>query len=374
MPTLTVIAGCSGSGKSAVKPILETQLKSHHLVDFDDIGVPEDDDTVWQQTTTEAGLKQLNQQKKPVILLGQVVLGELVASPSFKRFDEVTYIFLDVSDEQRLNRLSSHAPSLCNQDTLNWSAWQRMHVNSLKWQPSVITDNAWQGCQFKQWLSTDSWDELLTVKTIDTTDLSLAQLAHRIHSLLTGRAQVIYLNGPTSVGKSTLTHELQARLPGWFLHLGIDKCIGMMPETANNWQSDESCDGFYWQFEHNQAGQRLAFLQQGALAKAISQSYPKLCVAMLNQGFNLIIDDVSLSLVQFQEWQTMLAPFQATFVGLTASDEVLAKREQARGDRVLGSAIAQNQQVHQGKTYDLVLDMTSLSTKEAASLIIQQCF
>ncbi|MCB0092442.1 MAG: hypothetical protein KDE54_31355, partial [Caldilineaceae bacterium] len=40
---------------------------------------------------------------------------------------------------------------------------------------------------------------------------------------------VIYLNGPSSAGKTSLARALQSLLPGYYLHIGIDMLIEMMP-------------------------------------------------------------------------------------------------------------------------------------------------
>lgn len=42
--------------------------------------------------------------------------------------------------------------------------------------------------------------------------------------------QIIYLNGPSSSGKTTLAKALQHAFEEPFLHVGIDKIIGWMPD------------------------------------------------------------------------------------------------------------------------------------------------
>lgn len=42
-------------------------------------------------------------------------------------------------------------------------------------------------------------------------------------------AQIIYINGPSSSGKTTLAKALQQVFDQPFLHIGIDRVIGMMP-------------------------------------------------------------------------------------------------------------------------------------------------
>lgn len=46
--------------------------------------------------------------------------------------------------------------------------------------------------------------------------------------------QIIYINGPSSSGKTTLAKSLQQEFDQPFLHIGIDRVIGMMPEKINS--------------------------------------------------------------------------------------------------------------------------------------------
>jgi chloramphenicol 3-O-phosphotransferase len=58
--------------------------------------------------------------------------------------------------------------------------------------------------------------------------------------------QIIYSNGPSSVGKTTLAKALQQKLGQPFLHIGIDKVIEMMPDKLNNWEGGAAPLGFSW--------------------------------------------------------------------------------------------------------------------------------
>ena len=50
--------------------------------------------------------------------------------------------------------------------------------------------------------------------------------------------------------------------------------------------------------------------------------------------------------------------------------EVLKKREMARGDRKTGLAESQYESIHEGVSYDLIVNTFSQSTKECARLIL----
>lgn len=50
--------------------------------------------------------------------------------------------------------------------------------------------------------------------------------------------QIIYLNGPSSSGKTTLAKALQHAFEKPFLHVGIGKIIGWIPEKINDWTGE----------------------------------------------------------------------------------------------------------------------------------------
>ena len=57
---------------------------------------------------------------------------------------------------------------------------------------------------------------------------------------------VIYLNGASSTGKTSLRKKLQDIFPNNYLHIGIDTLISMMPQKTNNFCSLSEQEGFYY--------------------------------------------------------------------------------------------------------------------------------
>lgn len=173
-----------------------------------------------------------------------------------------------------------------------------------------------------------------------------------------GIGKVIFINGPSSSGKSTLIKLLQEKLmPEPYMAIGIDKLIGMMPESVNDWVG---CDilhpGFWWQKNLDSKGEEAYSLQLGPYAQKVNSVLKDIVVTMANSGLNVIVDEICLSSESYAKWQDMLAPFQKLYVGVHCATEILEKREMKRGDRMVGSAKAQNKLVHVGKTYDLDID------------------
>lgn len=186
----------------------------------------------------------------------------------------------------------------------------------------------------------------------------------------TNRPLVIFLNGPSSSGKTSLARILQEELkPDPFLHIGIDSLIAMMPEWLNNWEGDAVDEGFCWQVSENDSGQKVAKIQAGPYAHKISQSLKSVVVTLLEDGHNVIVDEVCVFPGSFADWQHTLAPFKTLYVGLTAPIEILEARERARNDRMHGSARAQSTTVHAGNQYHLMLDTGVQSLKFCADAI-----
>ncbi|MCD6055565.1 MAG: hypothetical protein K0R12_527 [Gammaproteobacteria bacterium] len=100
------VGGASGSGKTSIMPYLKELLGNRMGVyDFDDIGVPQGADKKWRQASTEKWLQKLLTQSEDVCLLGQTVLGEILACPSARQIEEIYFCLLDVSDFERVQRL-----------------------------------------------------------------------------------------------------------------------------------------------------------------------------------------------------------------------------------------------------------------------------
>jgi hypothetical protein len=178
---LYFVAGASGSGKTAIMSHLKKILgDSIAAYDFDDIGVPDGADTKWQQKSTEKWLQQLLSDGKDACLLGQIVLGEILACPSAKQIDKVNFCLLDVSDFERIQRLKKRNTSGADQNMLNWSSWLRMHTSNPQWMQHVLKEDCWDKLDFSVWDQLANWDSKAIVKTLDTTGLSTNQVAKSV--------------------------------------------------------------------------------------------------------------------------------------------------------------------------------------------------
>ncbi len=178
------VIGASGSGKSASMQTLKKHLTDYEFFDFDDIGVPEDADKVWRQRSTEAWIQKLiHNPSSKICLFGQMVPGELVACPSFKLLKNVRVLFLDCSEEIRIERLRKRG-SLANQDQLNWSSWLRMHIKDPSWEVRIIENDSARKLDFSVLKNRSDWKGLLEIQKMDTSQMTIEEVSEQISKLI----------------------------------------------------------------------------------------------------------------------------------------------------------------------------------------------
>lgn len=167
--------------------------------------------------------------------------------------------------------------------------------------------------------------------------------------------QIIYLNGPSSSGKTTLSRALQHTFDDLFLHVGIDKIIGWMPEKVNDW-TGEAALGYSWKKSTDPSGNLIQELQIGPYPEKIAKTFQEVVLTLAKMGHHLIIDDVSFGKKQVDEWKELLKDFAVLWIGVNAPLFILEQREKERNNRIVGSARGQFHKVHADANYDLEID------------------
>ena len=163
-------------------------------------------------------------------------------------------------------------------------------------------------------------------------------------------AKIIFLNGTSSSGKSSISKELQICLPEPFWHFASDQFveIGMLPKRVN--------DGGAFDWYLN----RPKFFD----------GFHRCIKALADAGNYLIVEHI----IESQQWfvllQSYLSEHDVFFVGVHCPIEVLRAREKKRGDRSLGEAEFHLQHVHSYGAYDFEIDSSRQSSKESARLIL----
>ena len=181
--------------------------------------------------------------------------------------------------------------------------------------------------------------------------------------------QIIYLNGPSSSGKTTLAKALQEAFETPYLHVGIDKIIGWMPEKFNDWTGNSAPMGYSWKEGQDASGALIQELQTGPYGKKIEETFLEIILTLAKMGHPLIIENVSYSEQEGDTWKAALKNFSVLWVGVNAPLSVLEEREKERGNRIVGSARGQFDKVHAHIVYDLEVDTHHSSCQEIVEAI-----
>ena len=164
------------------------------------------------------------------------------------------------------------------------------------------------------------------------------------------KGKIIFLNGVSSSGKTTLAKILQERLSEPFFWLSIDRFTEISP-FRRHWESNvawETYNKMFTAFHHT--------------IKAFS-----------DVGVNVIVDHVQVKEPNtMEECLKVLHEYPVLFVHVICPLEELRRREKERGDRGIGQAEGQLPNLcPQDNTYDITIDTFANSTEECADKIIE---
>ncbi|MGD0665749.1 MAG: AAA family ATPase [Rhabdochlamydiaceae bacterium] len=183
-------------------------------------------------------------------------------------------------------------------------------------------------------------------------------------------AKHVYLNGPSSSGKTTLVKALQESFSEPYLHIGIDKLIGFMPAKLNNWTGGFAPEGFSWEPAVDPTGHPVYQIHAGPFAQRITHTLRSVAQLLASQHYNIIIDDLALcGAIEVEEWRQTLKNYSVLYVGVITPLHILEERERSRGDRFLGSARGQYFKVHENVAYDLEVDTYTHSVEDNVAKI-----
>ncbi len=163
------------------------------------------------------------------------------------------------------------------------------------------------------------------------------------------KGTIIFLNGPSSSGKTTLAMVLQDRLSPLYYHIASDTFNRMAPRAHR--------DAAFWAVTNKSM---LAMRHTIALFS--------------NLELGVIVDHVILDTPEGRAWLLecvqLLHTHPVLFVGVDCPIEELERRERQRGDRRLGQARAQVVQSFRQGMYDLTVDTHQHSPEQCADMII----
>ncbi|MGW6444658.1 chloramphenicol phosphotransferase CPT family protein [Lentzea sp. NPDC055074] len=159
---------------------------------------------------------------------------------------------------------------------------------------------------------------------------------------------IIFLNGTSSSGKSSIAAELLRELDTPYFHLSVD-AFGAMRAVERTLGLDGPA--------------------QQELLRRTRAGFHRAVAGMARAGNDVVVDHVLSEPWRLQDCLTVLDGLDVVFVGVHCPPDELERRERARGDRTPGAAAAQLLSVHRHGLYDFEVDTGSSSPRECARAI-----
>ena len=160
---------------------------------------------------------------------------------------------------------------------------------------------------------------------------------------------IIWLNGVSSAGKTSISKILQNKLEDTYLHIQVDDFQNMFPTKHYMWTNE------FWD---------IAIPMFSAFHHSIKAYY--------DNGVNLIVDHVLVNDEWKKECEKIFSNSRVIFIGVKCSLEVLQERVNKRDNRPDWIAEYQFNKVHNGLVYDFEIDTTTMTAEECSSIILEK--
>ncbi|MEA3056274.1 MAG: chloramphenicol phosphotransferase, partial [Actinomycetota bacterium] len=151
--------------------------------------------------------------------------------------------------------------------------------------------------------------------------------------------RVVVLNGTSSSGKTTLAAALRRRLEAenecWVVYSQDDFTPKLPPAwiKAGRHSGRHGEEGFVLEVRDGEFELRV-----GPVGHAILAAYRGAVAAAAHAGLNVIVDEVTMTQDEWDDWQVRLDGVDTTWVRVELALDELERREAARGDRMNGHA------------------------------------
>jgi|JI9StandDraft_2_1071091.scaffolds.fasta_scaffold217634_2 chloramphenicol 3-O phosphotransferase len=179
---------------------------------------------------------------------------------------------------------------------------------------------------------------------------------------------IIFLNGTSSAGKTSVAKKIQELYPKPLLHMGIDSFFfSIDPRFVG--EGKEADFGYRFVRVDDTLGPKVV-VENGPYAKRLSYAMRQAFKTMVDNGISLIIDELLFSEEDFQDYLELFQDAPVVFVAIKPSQKVAEEREKMRGDRSLGLARGLYEVVYKDRIFDLEIDTGKMDPKEAAEAIL----
>jgi chloramphenicol 3-O phosphotransferase len=181
---------------------------------------------------------------------------------------------------------------------------------------------------------------------------------------------VLFVNGASSAGKTSLIRAVQDLVPVPYLHVGLDHFFASVPEPWGGGPGRYSGAGFAYQAcERSADGLPRTEITVGPAGAAMLAAYRRSLVTLLEHGCRLAIDELLLSDEIGTDYLALLAPYDVRFVLVTAGADCLEERCAARNYQPGFGRWSLAAASHLPRGYHLTFDSEQMTTQECAATV-----
>jgi chloramphenicol 3-O phosphotransferase len=174
--------------------------------------------------------------------------------------------------------------------------------------------------------------------------------------------RVVFLNGTSSAGKSSIARELQRRAAGPLLVAGVDTFLSMLQERYFG-----DPEGF--EVVTVSMTPQTRRVRPGPVGRRLLAGFHSSVAGLARAGIDVVVDDVVLDRWCLEDYVRALDGLDVVIVGVRCSVEVAAEREKQRGDRTIGLARGHHETAHEHVAYDVEVDTSASTIAECADAI-----
>lgn len=180
--------------------------------------------------------------------------------------------------------------------------------------------------------------------------------------------KIIFINGTSSSGKTTVIQRMQEQSDLPWMTVGLDTFLFSIPRKLLH---REPKDGNVFRRDviRHEGKETLAAVWSWE-AKEMLDSMPTTAEMLAKRGLNIILDELLIWDERLTDYLSSLKDLDVFFVGIRPPIETSEEWEKRRGDRPLGLARHQYEEVHKNKIYDFEVNPTGQDPDDVARQIL----
>lgn len=186
---------------------------------------------------------------------------------------------------------------------------------------------------------------------------------------------VIFLNGSSSAGKTTIAVMLQQLLGEPYQHIALDQFRDGMPGRYRGLNSPAGSPGDQGLnvVPVERDGERVTEIRFGDHGEQVLRGMRRAIAAFAHAGNHVIIDDLLFKPEYLDDYADVLEGLDTWLIGVRCTLAEVNRREQQRMGRFPGTATSHYRQVHAHATeYDLEVDTSATSPRQCAQHIVDR--